>query len=122
MKYSINRENYHRFDILEIGKLPPRSYFIPFPNRISADSVTIGQKRYASSKVQCLNGQWDFLFYPNPKDVPLILDTEDAAFDTIDVPSCVVGITEVHVSFFMAMIPFPLGPVGAIKFTLYLDE
>ena len=88
MKYSINRENYHRFDILEIGKLPPRSYFIPFPNRISADSVTIGQKRYASSKVQCLNGQWDFLFYPNPKDVPLILDTEDAAFDTIDVPAC----------------------------------
>lgn len=88
MQYSINRENYHRFDILEIGKLPARSYFIPFADRNGADSVTIGQKRYASTKVQCLNGQWDFLFYPNPKDVPLFLNTEETAFDTIDVPSC----------------------------------
>lgn len=88
MKYSINRENYHRFDILELGKLPARSYFIPFADRAAADGVTIGQKRYASTKVQCLNGQWDFLFFQNPKDVPLILDTDRTPFDTIDVPSC----------------------------------
>ena len=88
MKYSINRENYHRFDILEIGKLPARSYFIPFADRSGADRVTVDEKRYASKKVQCLNGQWDFRFYPKPKELPLILDTEQTDFDTIDVPSC----------------------------------
>ena len=88
MKYSINRENYHRFDILEIGKLPARSYFIPFADRSGADRVTVAEKRYASTKVRCLNGQWDFRFYPKPKELPLILDTEQTDFDTIDVPSC----------------------------------
>ena len=76
MKYSINRENYHRFDILEIGKLPARSYFIPFADRSGADRVTVAEKRYASTKVRCLNGQWDFRFYPKPKELPLILDTD----------------------------------------------
>lgn len=88
MKYAINRENYHRFDILEIGKVPARSYFVPFADRTGADRVSIGEKRYASTKVQCLNGQWDFRFYPKPKDLPLILDTDKTEFDTIDVPSC----------------------------------
>ncbi len=88
MKYQINRENYHRFDIFAVNKLPPRSYFIPFENRQQADAVSPKEKRYASSKVQCLNGDWDFKFYPRPAEVPGVLNTEETTFDTIDVPSC----------------------------------
>ena len=88
MRYPINKENYHRFDILSINKLPPRSYFIPFASRAQADSVTPATKRYASTKVRCLNGQWDFKFYPIPSQLPDVLDTDGVQFDTIDVPSC----------------------------------
>jgi len=88
MKYALNRENYHRFDILEVNKLPPRSYFIPFSNRSEAEQATIGKKRYISDKVRCLNGDWDFKFFPIPSDIPSVLDTDELVFDTIDVPSC----------------------------------
>ena len=88
MKYQIDRENYHRFDVLSVGKLPPRSYFIPFENRAQADAVTLKEKRYASTKARCLSGDWDFRFYPVPSDVPAVLDTDATDFDTIDVPSC----------------------------------
>lgn len=88
MRYPINKENYHCFDILSANKLPPRSYFIPFASREQADGVTPATKRYASTKVRCLNGQWDFKFYPVPSQLPDILDTDAVRFDTIDVPSC----------------------------------
>lgn len=88
MKYQINRDNYHRFDILSLNKLDPRSYFIPFATRAQADAVSLKEKRYASTKVRCLNGDWDFKFYPRPAEIPQVLDTEEVSFDTIDVPSC----------------------------------
>ena len=68
--------------------MPARSYFIPYPDRTSADAVTLKEKRYSSSKVVCLNGDWDFKFYERPAEVPEILDTENTEFDTIDVPAC----------------------------------
>ncbi len=68
--------------------MPARSYFIPYPDRAAADAVTPKEKRYASSKVVCLNGDWDFKFYERPAEVPEILDTENTDFDTIDVPAC----------------------------------
>ena len=88
MKYQINTTNYHTFHIFELNKLAPRSYFIPFSSRKAADEVSDREKRYASDKVVCLNGQWDFAFYANPKDLPKRLDTETVSFDKIDVPSC----------------------------------
>ena len=88
MLYQIDREHYHRFDVLEVNKLAPRSYLIPFENREQADAVTLTEKRYASPKVRCLNGDWDFKFYPDPGQVPQILNTEETVFDRIDVPSC----------------------------------
>ena len=68
--------------------MPARSYFIPYPDRTSADAVTPKEKRYSSFKVVCLNGDWDFKFYERPAEVPEILDTENTEFDTIDVPAC----------------------------------
>ena len=88
MRYTINRENYHRFDVVEINKLPPRSYFIPFSVREKADAVGIREKRYSSDLVRCLNGVWDFHFYPKPSELPRVLDTDEMKFSSIDVPSC----------------------------------
>lgn len=88
MKYPLNTNNYHTFSVYEVNKLPARSYFIPYPDRTSADAVTLKQKRYASSKVLCLNGEWDFKFYPKPAELPAVLDTNTVDFDKIDVPAC----------------------------------
>ena len=88
MIYRINRDNYHRFDVMEINKLPPRSYFIPFETRQQADEVKLLNKRYASPKVTCLNGLWDFKFYPQPAQLPAVMDTDTLDFGTIDVPAC----------------------------------
>ena len=88
MKYRIDQNNYHTFPTYEINKMPARSYFIPYPDRTSADAVTPKEKRYSSFKVVCLNGDWDFKFYERPAEVPEILDTENTEFDTIDVPAC----------------------------------
>lgn len=88
MRYFLNKQNYCNFDLYEEHKLPGRSYFIPYPNRNLADSVSPLQKRYASSKVQCLNGIWDFKFYPIPGEMPDILDTDRVEFDKLEVPSC----------------------------------
>ncbi|MDO4804697.1 MAG: glycoside hydrolase family 2 TIM barrel-domain containing protein [Lachnospiraceae bacterium] len=88
MKYNLNKPNYYTFGIFEDNKLPGRSYFIPYPSREEADAVGPKEKRYRSKKVICLNGDWDFKFYPLPSRLPSVLDTEAVAFDKIDVPSC----------------------------------
>ena len=64
MKYQINKTNYRTFNIFQDNKLPGRSYFIPYPNKEECDKVSLLDKRYKSSKVICLNGDWDFKFYP----------------------------------------------------------
>ncbi len=88
MKYQINQSNYASFHILEIGKERPRSYMIPYPTREEADAVSLKEKRYASAKVQCLNGNWDFRFYQQPSLVPDELDTDVVNWEKLDVPSC----------------------------------
>lgn len=88
MKYRLDRENYQDFNVYERNKLPPRSYFIPYPNRAGADAVGTMEKRYGSPKVRCLNGLWGFKFYPRPTELPLVLDTDSLEFDTMEVPAC----------------------------------
>lgn len=88
MKYTLNQSNYADFNTFEVNKLPPRSYFIPYPDKASANEVSLKEKRYRSPKVVCLNGEWDFKFYQNPNDVPKCLDTDTVTFDKLDVPSC----------------------------------
>jgi len=88
MRYQLNRENYHTFETMEVNRLPGRSYFIPYPDRVSAEKVSPKEKRYASPKVVCLNGDWDFHFYPVPAEMPEVLDTDTVKFDRIKVPGC----------------------------------
>lgn len=88
MIYRLNKTNFSDFAVIEDNKMPARSYFIPYPDRKSEERTTAREKRYKSSRVQCLNGKWDFLYYPLPAEIPDELDTDEASFDRIDVPSC----------------------------------
>ncbi len=88
MQYTLNQTNYCTFNTFEQNKLPGRSYFIPYPTQAQADAVSPKEKRYKSEKVVCLNGDWDFKFYPRPAELPKVLDTDQVQFDTIDVPAC----------------------------------
>ena len=85
MRYHINQENYHTFTTFRVNKLPARSYFIPYLTRREANDVKPKEKRYRSSKVICLNGKWDFKFYPYPAVLGHNLDTDRTKFDTIDI-------------------------------------
>ncbi len=88
MRYHLDNSHYADFDVMELNRLPARSYFIPYPDRRAAEAVGPLEKRYGSEKVRCLNGTWDFKFYPRPAELPLELDTDSLAFDKIQVPGC----------------------------------
>lgn len=88
MQYNIHTNNYCDFKTFEVNKLAPRSYFIPYPTKEAADAVSLKEKRFASEKVICLNGEWDFKFYDRPAEIPVLWDTAEVEFDRIDVPSC----------------------------------
>ena len=88
MLYTLNHSDYADFSVFARNRLPARSYFIPYPNRALADAVTPKEKRYGSPKVICLNGDWDFKFYPRPAELPLVLDTDAVDFRKMPVPGC----------------------------------
>ena len=88
MRYELNTKNYCDFNTFEVNKLPARSYFVPYPDKNLADAVSLKEKRYRSPKVVCLNGEWDFKFYPRPAEMPDTIDTDTVVFDKLDVPSC----------------------------------
>lgn len=88
MKYLLDQKNYCTGTVYEVNKLSPRSYFIPYPSKEAADAVSLSERRYSSALVECLNGDWDFKFYPIPKDVPNELDTEKVEWEKLAVPSC----------------------------------
>ncbi|MCQ2413030.1 MAG: hypothetical protein MJ057_08780 [Sphaerochaetaceae bacterium] len=88
MRYSLQSQYYSDFNTIEVNRLTPRSYFIPYPSREAQKDIALTQKRYGSQMVQCLNGSWDFRFYADPKQLPLELDTDKVDFRKLDVPSC----------------------------------
>ena len=69
MQYVIDRTHYHRFDILALNKLPPRSYFIPFSSREKAAAATAEEKRYTSDKVRCLSSNMEKISYEDFDDL-----------------------------------------------------
>ena len=88
MRYVIDKSAYCDAKVFEEHRLPARSYFIPFPDRASADAVAPARRRYESSLVRCLSGKWDFRFYPRPAELPDVLDTEAVSWDQVAVPGC----------------------------------
>lgn len=87
MIYTINKSNYHNFDVFQDNKLAARSYFVPFSDKNRADGASMLYKRYESDKCQCLNGKWAFSYFANPAAIPDCIDFAELT-DSIDVPSC----------------------------------
>ena len=86
MRYVLDRAAYCDAGVIAQGRLPARSYFIPYPDR--AEAVPAARRRYESPLVRCLSGEWDFRFYPRPAELPDVLDTEAVAWDRVAVPGC----------------------------------
>ena len=63
MKYSLKTDNYKAFEKYRENVMYPRSYFIPFSSAEELHSVDIRNERYSSSMVECLSGDWDFVYY-----------------------------------------------------------
>lgn len=88
MHYELHNNLCGDFNVFELNKLKPRSYFIPFVNRDQTNAVSLLEKRYKSPYVKVLNGMWDFAYYDNPNDLASSVDTESMKFDKLNVPSC----------------------------------
>ena len=67
--------------------MSPRSYFIPFSNLEKLSETSIRNERYSSDMVECLSGEWDFKYYKSCLDIPNELDSDEASFDKVNVPS-----------------------------------
>jgi beta-galactosidase len=75
-----NQTEWESPSIVDIGKDPPRSFFIPYKNAAEAES----------SLVSYLNGQWKFNYVDKPADKPADFHQplfNDAGWKNIDVPS-----------------------------------
>ena len=88
MQYKLHKDLCGDFSVFEVNKLKARSYFIPYPNKKEANSVSLLEKRYKSPYVKVLNGMWDFAYFDNPNDLSETVDTDELKFDKLDVPSC----------------------------------
>ncbi|MCC8073616.1 MAG: hypothetical protein LIO62_05770 [Clostridiales bacterium] len=89
MKYKLKTNNYTytNFEKFKENVMQPRSYFIPFENLDELSKTDIRNERYSSSMVDCLSGDWDFVYYKNCLDIPEDFDTSKIKFDKITVPS-----------------------------------
>ncbi len=114
-------DNYHlSFEDLHVGTMQTRAYYIPFPNRkdlyearrASADYIEM-DLRYASDRVQMLDGDWDFRYYNRPEEVPEdfpSLDFQGDGFTPMPVPSCWQTQGYDHHQYTNIRYPFPYDP------------
>ena len=65
MKYNLKTDNYKTFKKFSENMLVPRSYFIPFKSTQQLFEADIRNERYFSDMVECLSGEWDFVYYKN---------------------------------------------------------
>lgn len=87
MRYTINKTNYHDFNVVELGKLAPRAYFIPYSTKEAVKGISPEKERYSSDMVTVLSGEWDFKYYEKVSVMPDEIDTDCVNFDRITVPS-----------------------------------
>lgn len=79
--YSLLDNDWSRLDVLHRNRLPARAHFYPYPD---AAAALAGE---ASSRVEILNGAWDFCWYESPLAVePEMLKTPPTGRQTIEVP------------------------------------
>lgn len=87
MQYNLKTGNFCDFSKFRENIMIPRSYFIPFANLDELAKTDIRNERYLSSRVECLSGEWDFVYYSNCKMLDNFFDTEKIKFDKVNVPS-----------------------------------
>ena len=88
MKYCLNKNLSDIFEVFEDGKLPKRSYFLPFSNRALLKSTSLLNRRNNGDMVHVLSGDdWGFKYYEKASRIPKDIDTDFFVFDTIQVPS-----------------------------------
>ncbi len=87
MQYTLNRDNYRDFDVMETGKRAARAYFIPYRAKAALCKTTCLTERFRSDMVRVLSGEWDFKYYDKTALVPTEFDTERVQFDRVQVPS-----------------------------------
>lgn len=86
MKYTLKTGNYKTFETFKKNVMFPRSYFIPFSSVAEFEKTDFRNERYNSSMVDCLSGEWEFIYYKNCLDIPNEFDTDNVEFDKISVP------------------------------------
>lgn len=87
MQYNLKTGNFCDFSKFRDNILLPRSYFIPFSNLEELAKADIRNERYSSSLVECLSGEWDFVYYKSCKQTDNFFDTDKIKFDKVNVPS-----------------------------------
>lgn len=87
MQYNLKTGNFCDFSKFRENIMIPRSYFIPFANLDELAKTDIRNERYLSSRIECLSGEWDFVYYSNCKMLDNFFDTEKIKFDKVNVPS-----------------------------------
>lgn len=87
MNYNLKTNNYKAFKMFKDNVMCPRSYFIPFSSLSELENTDIRKERYNSSMVDCLSGEWDFIYYKDCHDIPADFDTDKIEFDKVAVPS-----------------------------------
>lgn len=87
MQYNLKTGNFCDFSKFRENILVPRSYFIPFSSLEELSKTDIRNERYSSSLVDCLSGEWDFIYFKNCKQTDNYFDTDKIKFDKVNVPS-----------------------------------
>lgn len=87
MIYNLKTDNYKTFRKFSDNLLIPRSYFIPFKSPEELLKADIRNERYSSDMVECLSGEWDFVYYKSCQEIENAFDTDKVPFDKVQVPS-----------------------------------
>lgn len=87
MKYNINKTNFNDFSVFEINKLEGRAYQIPYSSKEILKKTPFKKERNSSDIVKVLSGKWQFRYYESNKNLPDVIDTDEAGFDTVKIPS-----------------------------------
>lgn len=91
MIYTFKQECFNKFEIFEINKMRPRSYYIPFRSLECMNSNDYLTERYNSDMVTVLNGIWNILYFDDCRKLETEFDTQANAykFSKIKVPGCI---------------------------------
>ena len=72
--------------LMQINRLPPHAYRIPFPDLAGCRHAVSGNRRFLSPYIINLSGVWDYRFYPNVLQLPENILSFRSGFEPRTVP------------------------------------